>query len=95
MAPFQSKSSGKNKYCKIHAIQYSQINYLSSFLPVPEHIVETMENLITNFVKGNLTIADKRFFLSVDDGGLGLFPVKGFRLIPSEGLPGRTKMRLD
>jgi hypothetical protein len=57
---------------------YSQINYLGCFLPMPDNITETISNLIVNFVKGNLNIAKKRLFLSVEDGGLGLFLVKDF-----------------
>jgi hypothetical protein len=57
---------------------YSQINYLGCFLPVPERIIELLEDLIEDFVKGSLQIAKKRLYLSPESGGLGLFQIESF-----------------
>jgi hypothetical protein len=57
---------------------YSQINYLGCFLPLPHETLITIEDLIVNFVKGPINIARKRVFLPVENGGLGLFPVRDF-----------------
>ncbi len=74
--PFNLSLPGRISIAK--SMLYSQINYLGCFLPMPDNITETISNLIVNFVKGNLNIAKKRLFLSVEGGGLGLFPVKDF-----------------
>jgi hypothetical protein len=68
----------KRRLASFKSMLYSQINYLGCFLPMPDNITEMISNLIVNFVKGNLNIAKKRLFLSVEDGGLGLFPIRDF-----------------
>jgi hypothetical protein len=40
--------------------------------------LSAMEDLIVSFVKGSINIAKKRVFLPVENGGLGLFPIKDF-----------------
>jgi hypothetical protein len=57
---------------------YSQINYLGCFLPVPEQVMELLEELIEDFVKGSLQIGKKRLYLSPESGGLGLFQIEPF-----------------
>jgi exonuclease III len=57
---------------------YSQLNYTGCFLPIPDPIVQRIESAISNFVGNNLRIAKDRIFLSVELGGLGLFPVNKF-----------------
>jgi len=57
---------------------YSQLNYLGSFLPVPQNEIENLNEIICNFVKGNMNIARKRFFQKPEHGGLGIFEVGDF-----------------
>jgi hypothetical protein len=57
---------------------YSQLNYLGSFIKIPDNLECELETIITDFVKGPLNIAKKRMFRSVEDGGLGLFDIKNF-----------------
>ncbi len=57
---------------------YSQINYLGCFLPVPDQITNSFEELIENFITGNLQISKKRLYLSPESGVLGLFELKTF-----------------
>jgi exonuclease III len=57
---------------------YSQINYMGSILPVPDDTCNQIEDVIHNFVSGNLRIAKNRSFLPVANGGLGLFRVADF-----------------
>ena len=57
---------------------YSQINYLGCFLPFTENLVTDLSSEIGNFVMGNLNIGKGRIFDNVENGGLGLFPVKDF-----------------
>jgi Reverse transcriptase (RNA-dependent DNA polymerase) len=59
-------------------MMYSQLNYLGCFLPVSANLINTAENLIVNYVSGNLKIAEKRVFDSLEQGGLGLFRIKPF-----------------
>jgi hypothetical protein len=57
---------------------YSQINYLGCFLPVPDQVILVLEELIENFVLGNIQISKKQRYLSPESGGLGLFELKHF-----------------
>ncbi len=57
---------------------YSQINYLGSFLPIPDNMLETYNTAIFNFVSGKLNIAKNRFSRDIEMGGLGLFDLKNF-----------------
>jgi hypothetical protein len=74
--PFNLSLPGRISVSK--TMLYSQINYLGCFLPLPNEVIVSIEELIITFVKGPLNIARKRVFLPVDDGGLGLFPVRDF-----------------
>jgi hypothetical protein len=74
--PFNLSLPGRISISK--TMLYSQINYLGCFLPIPNEVVISIEELIINFVKGPLNVARKRVFLPVEDGGLGLFPVRDF-----------------
>jgi hypothetical protein len=57
---------------------YSQVNYLGCFLKIPNNYIQIMEEIILNFVTGNLKIAKKRIYLKPEEGGLGLFHLKEF-----------------
>jgi len=57
---------------------YSQINYLSCFLPVPVQYIDQWKSLIEGFVLGNERVAEKRLYLSAEEGGMGLFELKNF-----------------
>jgi len=66
------------RICIAKTMLYSQINYLGCFLQIPQHFLLRMSNMITNFVQGNLNIAQKRLFLPTCMGGLGLFELNNF-----------------
>ncbi len=74
--PFNLSLPGRVSISK--TMLYSQINYLGCFLPLPQETLIMIEDLIVNFVKGPINIARKRVFLPVENGGLGLFPVRDF-----------------
>jgi len=57
---------------------YSQINYLGCFLPFDSRQCTAIENIIGEFVSGNLKIARKRWVMDRDKGGLGLFNVEDY-----------------
>jgi hypothetical protein len=57
---------------------YSQLNYLGSFLPLSSNFVIEIENIIGEYVRGNLKMATDRIFKPTNMGGLGLFRVKTF-----------------
>jgi hypothetical protein len=55
-----------------------QINYIATiFMPNAEKITE-LENKMEKFVLGNLVISKAKLYRSVDQGGLGLFPLFSF-----------------
>ena len=58
----------------------SQLNYIGCFLPMPDDILNTFQQLINNFVKKNLPVSAQRLYLSPQDGGLGIFNLKQFFL---------------
>ncbi len=74
--PFNLSLPGRISIAK--TMLYSQINYLGCFLPMQDDTMSVMEDLIVSFVKGSINIAKKRVFLPVENGGLGLFPIKDF-----------------
>jgi hypothetical protein len=74
--PFNLSLPGRISIAK--TMLYSQINYLGCFLPLPDETLIVIEDLIVNFVKGPINVAKKRVFLPVENGGLGLFPIKDF-----------------
>jgi hypothetical protein len=41
---------------------YSQLNYWGCFLPVSANLINAAENLIVNFVRGNIKITERRVF---------------------------------
>jgi hypothetical protein len=55
-----------------------KINYLGCFVPVPDCFINEWDKLITDFVKGKMNIARKRFYKSPVEGVLGLFNIKDF-----------------
>jgi hypothetical protein len=57
---------------------YSQLNYNGCFLPLNEDSLLKIENKIVKFVTGKCSIARERVFKSVNEGGLGIFPVLEF-----------------
>jgi hypothetical protein len=57
---------------------YSQINYLGSFLPIPDNMLENYNTVIFTFVSGKLNLAKNRFSRDIEMGGLGLFDLKNF-----------------
>ena len=59
-------------------MMYSQINYLGCILPFDIMETQQLSLLIENFVRGNLNVSRKRLFLSVEEGGLGLFKLADF-----------------
>jgi hypothetical protein len=74
--PFNLSLPGRISIAK--SMLYSQINYLGCFMPLSEETVAELDNLIINFVKGNLNIARKRMYQQPENGGLGLFDLKNF-----------------
>jgi hypothetical protein len=60
------------------SLMYSQINYLGCFLQFPTEYINSIDNMITGFVKGKLNIAKKRLYLNPKEGGLGLFDIQTF-----------------
>jgi hypothetical protein len=74
--PFNLSLPGRISIAK--SMLYSQINYLGCFLPMPENILQSISHQISSFVRGNLNIAEKRIYLPVEEGGLGLFPVSDY-----------------
>jgi hypothetical protein len=60
------------------AMLYSQLNYLGSFSDFGTSNYSKWENLITNFAKCNFNKAKDRFFLPVEQGGVGLFKISSF-----------------
>jgi hypothetical protein len=57
---------------------YSQLNYIGCFLPLEQNWIDLFENLIENYVKGNLNISKERMTLQREEGGLGLFSICNF-----------------
>jgi hypothetical protein len=57
---------------------YSQINYLGCFLDFSEIILGDWENMICDFVVGNLKTGKNKVFTPVSNGGLGLFRLNSF-----------------
>ena len=56
----------------------SQLNYIGSFLPAPDGILQAIQNCINNFVKKNIRISEDRIYLPSKLGGLGVFKIKSF-----------------
>ena len=54
---FQLSLPGRINIAK--TMLYSQVNYLGCILPIPDHTVVELENMIENFVTGSLRIAKK------------------------------------
>jgi hypothetical protein len=65
--PFNLSLPGRINIAK--SMLYSQINYLGCFVPLSEEIIAELDNLIVNFVKGNLNIAKKRMYQQPENGG--------------------------
>jgi hypothetical protein len=74
--PYKLSLPGRINIAK--SLMYSQINYLGCFLQFPTEYINSIDNIITGFVKGKLNIARKRLYLSPKDGGLGLFDIPTF-----------------
>jgi hypothetical protein len=45
---------------------YSQLNYIGCFLPLEQNWIDLFENLIENYVKGNLNISKERMRVALD-----------------------------
>jgi Reverse transcriptase (RNA-dependent DNA polymerase) len=56
----------------------SQLNYVACWLPVPEESLNNIQNILDNFVTGNLNISRNRIHLPANLGGLGMFNLKDF-----------------
>jgi len=63
------------------SLLYSQLNYLGCFLPTNKNFCTEIDDMICNFVRGNLNISKKRFYQTPADGGLGLFEINEFLLV--------------
>ncbi len=74
--PYKLSLPGRINIAK--SLMYSQINYLGCFLPFPAGFITSIDNSITNFVKGKLNVAKKRLYKPVKEGGLGLFEITNF-----------------
>jgi hypothetical protein len=74
--PYNLSLPGRINIAK--SLMYSQINYLGCFLPFPAEYINTIDSIITTFVKGKINIAKKRLYLSPKQGGLGLFDIPTF-----------------
>jgi hypothetical protein len=57
---------------------YSQINYLGCFLDFSDKTLGDWENMIYDFVVGNLKTGKNKVFTPVSNGGLGLFRLNSF-----------------
>jgi len=57
---------------------YSQINYLGCFLPFDGGTIREIENILEEFVGGNLRIAKHRFYQKRSEGGLELINLRLF-----------------
>jgi hypothetical protein len=66
------------RICIAKTMLYSQVNYLGCFLTIPEQFLTRISDMISKFVCGNLSIAEKRLYLPASMGGLGLFELKTF-----------------
>jgi hypothetical protein len=71
--PYKLSLPGRINIAK--SLMYSQINYLGCFLPFPAEYINSIDSIITGFVKGKINIAKKRLYLKPKDGGLGLFDI--------------------
>jgi hypothetical protein len=56
----------------------SQLNYVGCFLEPPEEILSDIQQVVNNFVKGNLRVGKERISLPPKDGGLGVTNLKLF-----------------
>jgi hypothetical protein len=54
------------------SLMLSQISYLGCFLTPTKKQFNDLNSLITSFIKGNLNISKEKFFLSPEDGGIGM-----------------------
>jgi len=59
-------------------MMYSQINYITCFLPVPLEYLNSWSELIEKFALGNITVGKNRLYKNADLGGLGLFELDTF-----------------
>jgi hypothetical protein len=73
---------------------YSQIKYLGCFLDFPNDVLTEIDNVITQFVLGNLNVSKKRQYKPLCMGGLGLFNLKTF-LCAQQATWVRKAMSLD
>jgi hypothetical protein len=56
----------------------SQLNYVACWLVPPEDILTQIQNVLDNFVIGNLNISRQRVNLPINKGGLGMFHLPKF-----------------
>jgi hypothetical protein len=56
----------------------AQLNYAGSFLKPSDDIILQIQDIISNFVKGNLNIAREKICLPTSAGGLGMFNLLDF-----------------
>jgi exonuclease III len=56
----------------------SQLNYVGCFLKPSDDVIDEIQVIINNFVKGNLNISSLRIHLPPAQGGLGMFDLKNF-----------------
>jgi hypothetical protein len=73
---FKLSLSGRINIAK--SMLYSQVNYLGTFLPIPQRVLDEIDSIITNFVQCNIKVAKKRLYKSPENGGLGLFNLNDF-----------------
>jgi len=74
---------------------YSQLNYLGCFMPTRKDFCSGIDDMICNFVRGNMNIGKKRFFQKPADGGLGLFEINEFLMTQRCSWIRRAYMKID
>jgi len=57
---------------------YSQVNYIGCFLPISDAKQKIIQSKINRFVTGGLNISEKRLYLNINSGGLGIFELGSF-----------------
>jgi exonuclease III len=67
---------GRINICKTMFV--SQINYTGCVIPISDENIIRIEQIISDFVRGNLRISKERVFSPVKSGGLGLFDIRKF-----------------
>jgi hypothetical protein len=56
----------------------SQISYIGSICTPPPHLLKNIQELLNNFVKGNIKVGKDRLYSSPASGGVGLINISHF-----------------